>query len=104
MFDTPNQTCTIFLFKESMLPVRCFTCNNVIGHLWKPYMERRQVATGHDALNELGMKRICCRRMLLGHVCVIDDILIYSGIDHTLDECNTQFNCYNGNTREVQCD
>ncbi len=25
-----------------LVPVRCFTCNKVIGHLWEPYQQKLQ--------------------------------------------------------------
>jgi DNA-directed RNA polymerase subunit N (RpoN/RPB10) len=30
-----------------------------------------------NALDNLGLKRICCRRMILGHVELIDNLLKY---------------------------
>jgi DNA-directed RNA polymerase I, II, and III subunit RPABC5 len=26
-----------------LIPVRCFTCNKVIGHLWEPYVKKLQI-------------------------------------------------------------
>jgi DNA-directed RNA polymerase subunit N (RpoN/RPB10) len=31
-----------------------------------------------NALDNLGLKRICCRRMILGHVELVDNLLKYS--------------------------
>jgi DNA-directed RNA polymerase subunit N len=56
-----------------IIPVRCFTCGKPVGHLRKEYEER--VAKGEDAgevMNELGLKRYCCRGLFLGHVDLID--------------------------------
>ena len=61
-----------------MIPVRCFTCGRVIGHLWETYA--RRVAAGEDpgkVLDDLGVRRYCCRRMLLSHVDLIDEIIAY---------------------------
>jgi DNA-directed RNA polymerase subunit N len=61
-----------------IIPVRCFTCGKVIGHLWKTYIER--VRAGEDpgeVLDELGVKRYCCRRMLLSHVNLIEEVVVY---------------------------
>lgn len=63
----------------SLLPVRCFTCNKIIGNkdiIYNNYLESGM--TPNDALNKLGINRICCRRMFLGHVNVIDKLLLFS--------------------------
>ena len=54
-----------------MFPVRCFTCNNVIGGRWKKYKEISNNKSIKDAFTELNIKRYCCRRMFLGHVEII---------------------------------
>lgn len=59
-----------------LIPVRCFTCNKVTGNKWEPYC--KLLETGHSearALDMLGLRRYCCRRMLLGHTNVIDQLL-----------------------------
>ncbi|HDD63717.1 MAG: DNA-directed RNA polymerase subunit N [Thermoprotei archaeon] len=64
-----------------IFPVRCFTCGAVIGHLWEEYI--RRVKKGENAgkvLDDLGVKRYCCRRMFLSHVELIDGILEYERI------------------------
>ena len=63
-----------------LIPVRCFTCNRVIGHLWNHYKELITEKSPGEALDELGLtsEKYCCRRMLLGHIDIIDRILQYS--------------------------
>jgi len=59
-----------------IIPVRCFTCGKLIGDKWEEFA--RRVKTGEDAgevLDSLGIKRCCCRRMLLSHVEIIDEVL-----------------------------
>jgi DNA-directed RNA polymerase subunit N len=59
-----------------IIPVRCFSCGSLIGDKWEDFA--RRVKEGEDAgkvLDSLNVKRYCCRRMLLSHVEVIDDIL-----------------------------
>jgi DNA-directed RNA polymerase subunit N len=59
-----------------IIPVRCFSCGKVVGDKWEPYAQR--VETGEDpkdVLDDLGLTRYCCRRMLLSHVEIIDEIL-----------------------------
>ena len=87
-----------------MLEVRCFTCNNVVGHMWEEYMKKRQTLNGKACLDELGLTRMCCRRMLLSHVPVTDDLIAFPAIDKVLDECGTVFMCETHEERTVSCD
>ena len=64
-----------------LIPVRCFTCNKVIGNKWDPYCKLCESMPEKDALDKLGLTRYCCRRMLLSHVNVIDQLLEYPLID-----------------------
>ena len=59
-----------------IIPVRCFSCGKVIGDKWEPFS--RRVARGElpgEVLDDLDLTRYCCRRMLLSHVEIIDEIL-----------------------------
>ena len=59
-----------------IIPVRCFSCGRVIGDKWEEFA--RRVAAGERpaaVLDDLGVTRYCCRRMLLSHVNLIDEIL-----------------------------
>ena len=61
-----------------MFPVRCFTCGAVIGDKWEDFASR--VAKGEDpgkVLDDLGVKKYCCRRMFLSYVDMIDSALQY---------------------------
>ena len=61
-----------------IVPVRCFTCGKVIGDKWEDFA--RRVKEGEDVgkvLDDLGVSRYCCRRMLLSHVEIIDEIIKY---------------------------
>jgi len=61
-----------------IFPVRCFTCGKVIGHLWEEYKKR--VDSGEDpgkVLDDLGIKKECCRRMFISHIDMIDEIIKY---------------------------
>ena len=83
-----------------IIPVRCFTCGHVIADKWNYYvkrckeLEKEQESQQRDdekndkklnsqhfdktvrqkVFEELGLERNCCRRMLLGHVDMIDTI------------------------------
>ena len=71
-----------------LCPVRCFTCNKVIAQRWPAYcnyLEEGRDLNGNvsdkvrcDALNSVGLSRYCCRRMFLGHVDMIDNVLLYT--------------------------
>jgi len=61
-----------------LIPVRCFTCGKVIGHIWKTYIKRVKAGESPEkVLNELGVNRYCCRRMLLSHVDLIEEVVVY---------------------------
>jgi DNA-directed RNA polymerase subunit N (RpoN/RPB10) len=75
-----------------IIPIRCFTCNNIIAHLWEKYLDEIQKKRIEDIsnnprktrfveaeqleektvegkiLDELKIKRYCCRRMFLSCV------------------------------------
>ena len=88
-----------------MLPPRCFTCNNFIGHKWNMYVENKNQSQFYGKLlDDMGMHRICCRRMFLTHVEIIDDIVSYSSSFTTLDESRTTLDALNKNTRTISCD
>jgi DNA-directed RNA polymerase subunit N (RpoN/RPB10) len=78
-----------------IVPVRCVTCHKVLADLWNYYQKRckeleqelleqqsQDLSTKHAVektvrqrvFEELGLDRICCRRMLLGHVDLIETI------------------------------
>lgn len=63
-----------------IIPVRCFSCGKVIGHLWSEYLKILEDPTKTEkmALDELNLDRYCCRRMLLGHVDLIEKLLCYN--------------------------
>jgi len=69
-----------------IIPVRCFSCGKLVGDKWEPYSKR--VAAGEhpkEVLDDIGVERYCCRRMLLSHVELIDDILEFHGNKEVVD-------------------
>ena len=51
-----------------IIPVRCFSCGKPIAQVWDEYISK--IADGkkpEDVLNELGIDRYCCRRMIVSH-------------------------------------
>lgn len=64
---------------DMIIPVRCFTCGKVIGSLYDQY--KRRIDQGEnpaEVLDSLGLKRYCCRRMLITHVDLIDEIMPFT--------------------------
>jgi DNA-directed RNA polymerase I, II, and III subunit RPABC5 len=81
-----------------IIPIRCFTCNKVIAHLWEEYLKQIQLAYIEEdiknnrknrfvdietienktiegkILDEMKLNRYCCRRMMLSHVDLCDKI------------------------------
>lgn len=59
-----------------IIPIRCFTCGKIVGDKWEEFA--RRVKSGEEpseVLDSLGIRRYCCRRMLLSHVEIIDMVL-----------------------------
>jgi DNA-directed RNA polymerase I, II, and III subunit RPABC5 len=70
-----------------IFPIRCITCNNIIGGKWLAYLDKvkeyrkesgktemeyltattQKTAEG-KALDDLKVKKVCCRRHFLAHV------------------------------------
>lgn len=86
-----------------IIPIKCFTCGKVLADKWKYYKAKtdeldrstkESILTIEDLaindsnsknnyfdgnrkgfiLDELGLKKMCCRRHMLGHVDLIDII------------------------------
>jgi len=59
-----------------IVPVRCFSCGKVIGDKWEDFNSRVEAGENPaEVLNSLGVTRYCCRRMLLSHVELVDELL-----------------------------
>ncbi len=58
-----------------IIPVRCISCGKVIADKWETY--EKEVSGGKSpkkVLDDLGIKRYCCRAMLLTGVNLIENI------------------------------
>ena len=64
-----------------MVPVRCFTCGKVVGEYWDEYTARSRAHEGEeepaDVLDDLGIDRHCCRRMMVSHRDLVDVVAPY---------------------------
>jgi len=59
-----------------LVPVRCFTCGNLIADKFEEYQTK--IKSGEEpakVLSSLGFKRYCCRRMLLTTVETIQQVV-----------------------------
>ena len=82
-----------------LIPVRCFTCGKTISDKWVPFikgvnekkdsnitndvkdldieyinLENPNKSIEGEVMDELGLHRYCCRRMILGNVHLITNI------------------------------
>jgi len=61
-----------------LIPVRCFTCGNLIADKYAEYSNR--VKAGEEpakVMDSLNVKRYCCRRMFISHVDIVQNVLRY---------------------------
>ena len=59
-----------------LVPVRCFTCGNLISDKYEDYLTR--IKSGEEpgkVLDSLGISRYCCRRMLMTSVETIQQVV-----------------------------
>lgn len=61
-----------------IIPIRCFTCGKVIGDLYEIYAQRLEMGEEPaEILDTLDIERYCCRKMLLSHADLIDEVIHY---------------------------
>ncbi len=64
---------------KMIVPVRCFTCGGLIADKWDDFHKRTEDGDNPDKiLDDLGVKRWCCRRMLISHIDLIDEFLPFT--------------------------
>tara|TARA_B110000263_G_scaffold18617_1_gene14814 strand:+ start:243 stop:479 length:237 start_codon:yes stop_codon:yes gene_type:complete len=75
-----------------LVPVRCFTCGKLVADKYSDYQNK--IKTGEEpkkVLDELGMDRYCCRRMLLTTVETIQQVIpFYEAMDKRNQEVQSE--------------
>lgn len=89
-----------------MFPVRCYTCNSVIAHLYPSYVERcREGESAGTVLNGLGVSLMCCRRMFISHVdSLTASQMEYPNENRVLDRGGTTLYRRCTSEHDIQCD
>ena len=90
---------------SNMFPVRCYSCNSVLGHKWSLYNEQQLKGVDKkSSFEQLGVVRLCCRRMFLGHVDLTSENSAYPNKDILLDKAGTVLKREAHKTRLFLCD
>jgi len=66
----------LIVFRDVLVPVRCFSCGKLIADKFDDF--QNGIKTGKEPekiLDELGLQRYCCRRMLLTTVETIQQVI-----------------------------
>ncbi len=59
-----------------IIPIRCFSCGKLIAHVYEDFKEMTEKGEpAEEVFRKLGIKRFCCKRMIIGHVELIDELL-----------------------------
>ncbi|MBU2100322.1 DNA-directed RNA polymerase subunit N [Candidatus Micrarchaeota archaeon] len=62
-----------------IIPIRCFSCGKVVGEYYEEFEKRTSKGeTAEKVLDDLGITRYCCRRMILSNVDLMDNIIKYT--------------------------
>ena len=64
-----------------MIPVRCFECNKVLGSLYRRYDRLVRTMSVGEALDRLGLTRLCCRKNMQTSVNMTERILDYDCVN-----------------------
>ena len=75
-----------------LIPVRCFTCGNLIADKFEDYQTKLKAGEDPEkVLNELQINRYCCRRMLLTTVETIQQVIpFYESIQKRKQEVQSE--------------
>ena len=75
-----------------LIPVRCFTCGNLIADKFDDYQTKLKAGEDPEkVLNDLKIDRYCCRRMLLTTVETIQQVIpFYESIQKRKQEVQAE--------------
>ena len=75
-----------------LIPVRCFTCGNLIADKFDDYQTKLKAGENPEkVLNDLQINRYCCRRMLLTTVETIQQVIpFYESIQKRKQEVQSE--------------
>lgn len=65
-----------------LIPVRCFSCNKVIGHLEDAYKKMSENIGCQKTFEKLGINRICCKRMLVSYSDLTNNMNAYDNFNN----------------------
>tara|TARA_B100001758_G_scaffold189597_1_gene166478 strand:- start:202 stop:384 length:183 start_codon:yes stop_codon:yes gene_type:complete len=59
-----------------LIPIRCFSCNKVIGDKYEEYIlkSKEKSKDNKEILDDLGLNRYCCRRHMITTVDLMEII------------------------------
>ncbi len=61
-----------------LVPIRCFTCGGLVGDKYEEFANNKDGdESPSNILDDLGLKRYCCRRTILSTVEFIDQMMPY---------------------------
>jgi len=62
-----------------IIPMRCFTCGKLIADKWEPFQKlRKEGKPMEEVWESIGITKLCCKRMLTGHVDIVQDLLKFN--------------------------
>ena len=81
-----------YFFVRMLIPVRCFTCGNLIADKYDDFQNKIKSGEEPDkVLDSLGFEKYCCRRMLLTTVETIQQVIpFYEAIQRRNQEVQSE--------------
>ena len=75
-----------------LIPVRCFTCGNMVADKYDDYQGKLKAGEDPEkVLDSVGVERYCCRRMLLTSVETIQQVIpFYEAIQKRKEEVQSE--------------